>query len=631
VLLPDLFAASLDDIKPASGQDGPRLWVRRLIIWSKPGEIVREIPFRPGLNIIWSPDTGVNGVGMGHGGGKTSLCRLLRYCLGEDSFGSDEQRDLIGTALPDAHVGATIVLDGEDWTVVRPIGDVRRPHFAQPGGELDTAFTVDMPNTTMGPLLTAIAQAIMPTATLHMPIGSSPEDAWKLALPWFTRDQERRLLDTLAWRASDAKSSSPARGVAVAARVSIVRLLLNALTPEEMEASRRAQGYAQRIRGAEAKRDRISWTRNDVAQGLADVFGPLPEDDEAPTFWSDVAQNQVDGIEPDIDDKVSAAEKELEDQRELVTRTTVRLAEITAELGNQATILKMTSDELPRAETRVRDAEQPKCLSCGQPITAKEVAFISEQIALRDDYERQQQDARDEQQKLRAEEAQLRHSSAVAEQELQRRKRIAIDLKERAKRRHVAEGHVTTTARFKMYGVEIGRLNHEIAELQVALGKAQQDVLEYREQTKRRLTQLSGRFEAVICFLIPDDARGEVKIDDKGISPLVHQHGALTAAAIESLKVVAFDLAAMVLAIEGEAQLPGFWVHDSPREADLGLLLYHRLFELALVLERLTPTPLFQYVITTTTPPPEHLQNAPWTVLQLRSAPAGDRLFRCDL
>jgi hypothetical protein len=631
VPLPDLFTASLDDIKPASGQDGPRLWIRRLIIWSKPGEIVREIPFRPGLNIIWSPDTGGNGVGMGHGGGKTSLCRLLRYCLGEDSFGSDEQRDLIGTALPDAHVGATIVLDGEDWTVVRPIGDVRRPHFAQPGGELDKAFTFDMPNTTMRPLLTAIARAIMPTATPHMPIGSSPEDAWKLALPWFTRDQERRLLDTLAWRASDAKSSSPARGVAVAARVSIVRLLLNALSPEEMEASRRAQGYVQRIRGAEAKRDRISWTRDDVAQGLADVFGPLPEDDGAPTFWSDAAQKQVDGIEPDIDNKVSAAELELDEQRELVTRMTIRLAEITAELGNQATILKMTGNELPRAETRARDAEQPKCLSCGQPITPKEAAFIAEQIALLDDYKGQQQDARAQQQKLRLEEVRLKHSSAAAEQELERRKRIANDLRERAKRRHVAEGHVTTTARFRMYGVEIGRIDREIAELQVALGRAQQDVLDHREQTKRRLTQLSERFEAVIRFLIPDDAQGEVKIDDKGILPLVHQHGALRAAAIESLKVVAFDLAALVLAIEGEAQLPGFWVHDSPREADLGLLLYNRLFELALVLERLTPTPLFQYVITTTTPPPEHLQNAPWTVLQLRSAPAEDRLFRCDL
>ncbi len=629
--LPDLFAASLDDIKPAHGQDGPRLWVRRLIIWSKPGEVVREIPFRPGLNIIWSPDMGDDGVGMGHGGGKTSLCRLLRYCLGEDSFGSDEQRDLIGTALPDAHVGATIVLDGEDWTVVRPIGDVRRPHFAQPGGELETALAPDMPNTTMGPLLTAIAQAIMPAATPHMPIGSSPEDAWKLALPWFTRDQERRLLDTLAWRASDGKSSSPARGVAVAARVSIVRLLLNALIPEEMEASRQAQGYAQRIREAETRRDRISWTRDDVAQGLTDVFGSPPEDDGAPTFWSDAAKKQVDGIEPDIDDKVLAAEKELDDQRELVTRTTVRLAEIAAELENQTSILKMTGNELPRAETRVRDAEQLKCLSCGQSITAKEAAFIAEQIALRDDYKRQQQDARDEQRTLRAEEAQLKHSSAVAEQELQRRKRITNDLKERTKRRHVAEGHVTTTARFKMYGIEIGRIDREIGELKVALGRAQQDVLDNREQTKRRLTQLSDRFEAVIRFLIPDDARGEVKVDEKGISPVVHQHGALTAAAIESLKVVAFDLAALVLAIEGEAQLPGFWLHDSPREADLGLLLYHRLFELALVLEHLTPAPLFQYVITTTTPPPEHLQGAPWTVLQLRSAPAEDRLFRCDL
>src|ERR1039458_8984477 len=86
-------AVSLD-----SSRGEPRLWVRRLVIWEKPGEIIREVRLRRGLNIIWSPDPGAGladlgrDAGSGHGAGKTLFCRLLRYCLGEDTFSRSEER-----------------------------------------------------------------------------------------------------------------------------------------------------------------------------------------------------------------------------------------------------------------------------------------------------------------------------------------------------------------------------------------------------------------------------------------------------------------------------------------------------------------------------------------------------------
>ena len=95
--------------------------------------------------------------------------------------------------------------------------------------------------------------------------------------------------------------------------------------------------------------------------------------------------------------------------------------------------------------------------------------------------------------------------------------------------------------------------------------------------------------------------------------------------------MVAFDLATLLLTMEGKTELPGFWLHDSPREADLGLVLYHRLFELAHWLEGRTDTPQFQYIVTTTTAPPERLRGSPWQILELSSAPAEMRLFERDL
>jgi hypothetical protein len=94
-LQPDLFTDRAFDLTPAAGQAEPLLWVRRLIIWEEPSKEIRDIPLRQGLNIVWSPDDGSRRGQIGHGGGKTTFCRLLRYCLGEDSFGPEGQRRAI--------------------------------------------------------------------------------------------------------------------------------------------------------------------------------------------------------------------------------------------------------------------------------------------------------------------------------------------------------------------------------------------------------------------------------------------------------------------------------------------------------------------------------------------------------
>jgi hypothetical protein len=41
--------------------------------------------------------------------------------------------------------------------------------------------------------------------------------------------------------------------------------------------------------------------------------------------------------------------------------------------------------------------------------------------------------------------------------------------------------------------------------------------------------------------------------------------------------------------------------------------------------------PLFQYVVTTTTEPPEQFRAAPWLRLTIKGAPAEERLFGVDL
>jgi hypothetical protein len=81
------------------------------------------------------------------------------------------------------------------------------------------------------------------------------------------------------------------------------------------------------------------------------------------------------------------------------------------------------------------------------------------------------------------------------------------------------------------------------------------------------------------------------------------------------------------MTLEGRTHLPALLIHDSPREADLGISHYHRLFRLVAELERLSGEPPLQYIITTTTDPPEDMGSR-FVVAELSGAEVSERLLR---
>jgi hypothetical protein len=153
----------------------------------------------------------------------------------------------------------------------------------------------------------------------------------------------------------------------------------------------------------------------------------------------------------------------------------------------------------------------------------------------------------------------------------------------------------------------------------------------FRDKQAQVFARLSEKFDPIVRRLVGPDATGRVTLSGNGLEPHVNMGGDRTTAAIESLKVLAFDLAVLCLSIEGATRVPAFLVHDSPREADLGLSIYHRLFRLATEIEAFGDAPQFQYIVTTTTRPPEDLAAEPWLRLTLRGSPGTERLLQRDL
>ena len=118
----ELLKRSGLEIEPEANRSEPRLWIRRLVIWTEPGVVLREIRLRPGLNIVWAPDPSdrpggsEEQVAPGHGSGKTLFCRLLRYCLGEDRRARRTARE--DRALPSGLVGAEIMVCSGPWCAI---------------------------------------------------------------------------------------------------------------------------------------------------------------------------------------------------------------------------------------------------------------------------------------------------------------------------------------------------------------------------------------------------------------------------------------------------------------------------------------------------------------------------------
>ena len=167
--------------------------------------------------------------------------------------------------------------------------------------------------------------------------------------------------------------------------------------------------------------------------------------------------------------------------------------------------------------------------------------------------------------------------------------------------------------------------------MESTLAETHDAVAHYRDSSSATIKRLSNWFDIVLRELVPGDIRGSAKLDGNGLKLDVELGGNRSTAAIDSLKVVAFDLATLAMSMERSLFLPGMLVHDSPREADLSQTVYERLFAFAVKLEECTSDPLFQYVLTTTTAPPEDFRKEPWLRLVVKGAPAQQRLLKVDL
>lgn len=656
---PDLFGPAGLSVRPPPGVTEPALWVRRLTIWRAPGEPVRTIPLRPGLNFVWSPDpadmqgpraTDAAQDDVGHGAGKSLFCRLLRYCLGEDRFAPEAQRLSIGRAFLTGWVSAEVLLHGKLWGVLRPLA-VGRGHFAVEGVLPEQLFDRLQAPTGMAPLLQAIEhQVLTPAVARRMP-APRPHDAWRTALAWLTRDQECRFDHVLDWRAAESDSESPVRDMSRGRKLDAMRMLIGAIATDEMALQESLTARTETHKAQLQESARREWacdrSRRHLIQSLDLRHDEVPAGKLGIESLRQSARrhlSRVSEVSPGVDvSDLGDLRRRSREAEQQVLELSRKQAALEASLPLHEQLLRQFRAELPLMSMRIREAEVPVCQICEVPIDRikAEGCKLSHKLPDFDGLKRRHDEAL---QKIDAQQAVVQEvGSAIATLKPQlSAARLASDALRgdlgKAEKLHTQRSSAWFNARRLLDDIQRladdwdawEQAQRQVGEIATQIEADREQLAAFRERQATVFDRLSTHFDAIIRLTVGPTASGRVSLDGNGLKLGVQFGGERSTPAIESLKIIAFDLAVLCMGIEGGTHLPAFLVHDSPREADLGLSVYHRLFQMVATLEGPGYT-AFQYIVTTTTQPPPEFQKEPWLRLELHGAPATERLLKCDL
>lgn len=652
----DLFIRAIEPPQAPVGRSGPRLWIRRLVIFSDPDSIIRDVKLRPGLNIVWSPDmSSGEGRALAHGSGKTTFCRLLRACLGEPGFGSETQTKRIMSRLPNGKIACEVMVDGNCWVAVRSLG-VPGSDFVIEANRAEEALARGRQEGDPATIDSIIAAAFLSKIVAAAPPEVGDDHVWDVLRAWLTRDQECRLSDILAWRSSHTHSRSRAQVLGETSKLTMMRLALRALDAEERTAALRER---ELMAAAETERRRHSYKQQRHSEIVKEARRVLS------------AAEDVE-LEDRLDQEglISLAQKALANAMRAELPKPLDVADIFGRLdalnkeraelvgrqqrhANEA-ILKNADAERLRSEVNLGklDLAQggvrvcPICRVAVDEVLAKGCGISLHSCdveALKAAIYAKKADADGLDAEAATAEQESKRANALIQQLEPQQRALEQEAKSAENNIRVAQA-AAREIQENVYKAR--RLLDDLRGLQVSeravastssttrdLETARANLEAGRSRAQAAIGTLEDRYRGVMATWLPEGVAGTIKLDGNGlkVDAEFSGRGEVSTAALDSLKIVAFDLAALHMAIEERAEIPAFLIHDSPREADLDSQLYAGLFNIMYQWEKLNETPSFQYIVTTTTAPPDELQSDLHVRLKMSSTPPDKRLFTMDI
>lgn len=670
-----LHFSSFSDISlaPADDRPEPTVWIRKLAIYSdwplnEKTNLLRSVDLHKGMNILWAQAGGKNKSKSerkklsGHATGKTTFCRLLRFILDDANFGNDQFREAFQAKYRNGWALGEVFLDGTLWLVGRPMGRVGYHPFALQDRLITSLHGEALPTGGYELYQIALKKTVFKNIEINTLASSGREFRWDCLIQWLARDQECRFGELLNWR--NKMSESDPAWLSNPDKENLIRIILTLVTPEEQNLLREHANltftHKQELTlkpkleyQADADTERLKRLLNGTSLEIKDEKLRL----DALIAGVRLAKENLKKEEEDLPKR--ADEQKLIAALEASSRETgaavQSLQEVQQHLDYQQALLDAAKGDKSATQ---RAYSLSKLLPfrghCSHPLN---LAWHLKCPLAEQRTSDEEVDARMKEVSTRAQALQIDVEHLVEDRDnwasrvKERRDAESVALQqllgfqnERDQKRMVVESkrnRIQLIEQAIQHYDEISKLQTANQEKMDELEGKKDEIDKKLEISKRQHQKTVGNFSMVFDFIAKQmlDSEVEAKVEfsgkSKSIEPVMDYHGRLDSAALSTVKLLAFDLTCLAFSVIGEGHHPRFLVHDSPREADMFVEIYHELFQTVRLLENAAGDESrlnFQYIITTTEAPPEELLQHRWLLKPiLNSAQAEGRFLGIDL
>ena len=652
--------------KPDPNRMSPKLWVREIAVFRnlEEGTLIRRIKMRRGLNILWAePEVESGPVRLyqpglsGHASGKTTFCRLMRHVLGERHFANEVVTKRVREEFVGGWVLGEVVLNDELWLVGRPFTLGARPFCCRdvtidqylkerPATESFALYLERLEEVTIEPL----SAKILPRS------GQSAE--WAHLLEWLARDQECRFIQLTDWRSKLSRSEAP--DIPVEDQHALMRMIVGVLSEEErteIENNARLNRDKESAIAEVPILQRQAKTDHQRLEAALHAELPTPDDPLLVTrvradLSEELRQKNANIEELDNSSELISLEAARDEVLKKTTKIETELRLIEERLGDLTTTLQMHQrDESQRSANNFLAELPPGVGYCRVPMEVAKaqgcsLAFDQPRDVTSESILRAiEQKASDILQQIEDLKRRRDSLSEILSESLKEQRTASKNLLE-ARTKLVQTRHALYEDREQILDqIRLAERSHDtwskasklVEDLKVLEGEIQKSrdkQSEYRKASRRAVGQLSALYQEIVQAVLGESVTGEIRLTGREFDCSIERNGDVSSSAIDTIKILAFDLSALAASIAGIGNHPRFLIHDSPREADMAPLTYKRLFLWARELEKVFDglDCNFQYIITTTEPPPEELQKEPWLLEPVLDASVpGKRLLGIDL
>ena len=669
-----LVNANVTELKPCSERPEPLFWVcevRFLSKFSSGSEYeIRRINFRKGLNIVWAiPPNEYHAEDeqriAGHATGKTTLCRMIRYLLGESNYGNEQLREAIFHKYPEGYVVGHFRLKGIDWCVARPFAGYHG--FSMQTSSIDLFLNSESQRGKYESFKEALSSLQDDISTLNKLPGQSQLTFYHL-LPLFTRDQDSQYTKLVEWRDNSlSAANSPVLNQKSA--MLVMRSLISGIVAKESELLARQEELEQKIKNAKSQQEILTYVLQEDRDRLRRICNDDAEDSSMDQLYITAKLEECKRrlstycIDQNDEQEYQRLLKERDNTwfefQRAAEEYNAALRKYRQDKRNFIELKKMTQtsgsdfsdeqlDEIQTAAQQhptrkyccvpMKIAIEHHCPWAAQHTKPEDTASKENLLIGRADIQDKVSDRAEELKKfcqfISEEQDHVMTLKKEYEDADNKLNDFCNAINIKRNQRAAEEGNkLEAITRYQRDNQRLDVITTEKNQYDDDKKKCSAEISAYRNEIAYSTNDFSVLYNNVIRFVLGKKVVGRVKLNDGNIRLETSYHSAeLQSAALDAVKNICFDIATMIYSVIGKGTHPRILIHDGPRVSDVTRSIYLGYFKLMHDIEIASnDNPNFQYIITTTEPPPEELQKEPWLICKLDATDTQSRLLKCNL